>query len=175
MATAIATPVKTDVKPPVTDLPKLVIKPAVQPLKFRVMGGQHSGLDKDMQERLWRTNEIVECYKRNGTPYDLAKRFNQPDAIKFMLVPSDTPSSKGLFLEAGNPVADPEDEEAASVEQPKGQKRLDGTDDIFASMSLIELRKYAEESEIPLDGVKTHEATLEAVRQYENLNDVRNR
>lgn len=147
----------------------------IQPLKFRVLTGQHSGLDKDMKERLWRTNDIVECYRRNGQPFDLAKRFNQPDAIKFQLVSADTPSSKGLFLEQGNPIMDPEETEAYEAQSVLKGQRLDGTDDMFDSMALPELRKYAEENEIPIDGIKTQEAMLEAIRQYENLSSVVNR
>lgn len=155
------------------------VLPAVQsvtPLKFRVMAGQHSGFDKDMQTRLWRTGEIAECYhKTTGKPYDLAKRFNQPDSVKFQLVPADTPSSKGLLLEQGNPVADPDEADTQEVPVAKTGHRLDGTDDMFDSMTLVELRKYAEENEIPIDGVKTQEATLEAIRQYENLSHPLNR
>ena len=181
MATATV-PTKNEVKPSDVKSADPVVQPvkiAVQPLKFRVLVGQHSGLDSDMVTRLWRQGEIVECYHENGKPYDLAKRFNQPDAIKFQLVPADTPSSKGLFLNKGNPEADPDEVDAyvtqVAANAEKAGKRLDGTDDIFDSMSMADLKKYAEENEIPVEGIKSREALLEAVRQYENLASPANR
>lgn len=172
MATATPTP-KTEVKSPQQEEPKLAVKTAPEPLKFRVLVGQHSGFNSDMQTRLWRQGEIAECYRRDGKPYDLAKRFNQPDSLKFQAVPSDTPSSKGLLLVKGNPEADPEEmaehETQVAKATERAGRRLDGTDDIFDSMSMADLKKYAEENEIPVDGIKSREAMLEVIRRYEDL------
>lgn len=169
----------SDIKDPTKNESKLPVQPIVQPLKFRVLIGQHSGFNIDMQTRLWRQGEIAECYRRDGQPYDLAKRFNQPDSLKFQAVPADTPSSKGLLLVKGNPEADPEEmaEHEAQVAKAaeKAGRRLDGTDDIFDSMSLADLKKYADENEIPIEGIKTREAMLEAIRRYEDLSSPANR
>lgn len=178
MANQTATSTKQDAVK-LVDEPKLVVKAAPVPLKFRVLIGQTSGFDKDMKTRLWRQGEIAEVYTREGKPYDLAKRFNQPDSIKFQAVPADTPSSPGLFLNKGNPEAEPgeiaEYENQVATNAEKAGRRLDGTVDFFESMSMPELKAYAEQNEIPVEGIKSREAMLEAVRRYEDLSSPANR
>jgi hypothetical protein len=166
---------------------------AITPKKFTLVMGQHSGFDKNGVQRLWRQNEIVECYRVKfiqptkvemeansdakekvviTSAYDLAKRFNQPDAIKFREVSIDTPSSRGLRLVDGNPVLDDEQMaqfEAAGKPQKRVEQRLDGNDDAFDTMTVDDLRKYAEENEIPLEEAESRDALLAAIRQYENL------
>ena len=150
-------------------------KPVIKPLKFRLLVGQHAGLNKNLEDRLWQQGDIVECYKRNGQPFDLAKRFNQPDAIKFQSVHADMPSSKGLKLVEGNPEMD--DEQLAKYEEkttPRQQtKNITGNDDIFEAMTTGELQRYIEENEISVEG-ESRDALLESIRQFENANSVRN-
>lgn len=170
---------------------------AIQPLKYRLNVGQHSGYDKNGIHRLWRETEVVECYRvriepevrdekgnitkpEKAIPYqafDLAKRFNQRDAIKFTLVPSDTPSSKGLLLVEGNPTFEAGEQEAfenQATRPPQKEKRLDGTDDIYDSMSMQELLTHAAENEIDLNGSESREAVLQVIRSWDNLSDPRN-
>ena len=169
---------------------------AIQPLKFRLNVSQHSGYDKNGIHRLWRETEIVECYrvkiepevrdekgnitkKEKAIPYqafDLAKRFNQPGSLKFTLVPSDTPSSKGLLLVDGNPTFEAGEQEAFEnqvISKPK-EKRLDGTDDVYDSMTMSDLLTHAAENEIDITGDESREALLRIIRQWDNLSDPRN-
>lgn len=170
---------------------------AIQPLKFRLNVSQHSGYDKNGVHRLWRETEIVECYrvriepeerdekgnitkKEKAIPYqafDLAKRFNQPGSLKFALVPSDTPSHKGLLLVDGNPTFEAGEQEAFENQaiKPKNKPdRLDGTDDVYDSMSMQELLTHAAENEIELENAESRSAVLQTIRQWDNLSDPRN-
>lgn len=164
--------------------------PPTEVKKFRLEAGQHEGYNKNAESRLWRRGEIIECYHvdfypqtndevvnqvprrvKSMRPFDLAKRFNQPDSIKFTAVPPDVPTSKGLRMDQGNPVMDDEDQAIFDTAEAKLNKgsvtRNDGTDDIYDAMSLDDLKSYAAENEIDLGEARSREATLEVIRKYE--------
>ena len=198
MATAVKEAPKQEEKTPQSIAQPAVPKP-IELMKFELVDGQHAGFNKEGQQRLWNRGDIVECYHvefypqthqelvdkaperiKSIRPYDLARRFNQPEAIKFRRVSSDMPSSKGIKLDQGNPVM--EDDAIQQYEDnlynPKKKSkeiRTDGNDDIYDSMTIEELKQHAMDNEIDLGDATSRDALLHTIRQYENPNHILNR
>lgn len=145
--------------------------PVTTPLmKFRVNIGQHVGVDKNGETRLWNQGQICE------TPTHLTKRFGNE---KFSRVSDGERADEGQrFVVEGDIDPDlnkdterdfqmtPEPQEGQTEDMSQGLNP--SADATLNAMSMDELVKLAADEEVNLQGAKTKKQVIERINQAQS-------
>lgn len=123
--------------------------------KFKLLAGRHDEPDRTRPQnahgrhprRIYREGEVVE------TDVDLAKRFNVPGyPPKFAAV--EEPAERIVYVD--RPVPAEAAGAVATADIPSAEK--------LSEMSLAELRQFAEDEEIDVDGATTKSTVIRLIR-----------
>jgi hypothetical protein len=113
-------------------------------MKFKVLDGKHQESVRDEDGAvsfvIYRTGDIVK------TDADLCRMFNSKGARKFLRLDDDTPARLTPPKIAKKPEEDPD-------ELAKLKLDIEESEDIYAGLTVAELRTLAEDEEIDLEGV----------------------